>query len=51
MLHDFRPLGIVNMRKTVILIFHSGHTRVFRENPAQRLAFFQQGFYLEFDRS
>lgn len=30
------------------LIFHSGHTRIFRENPAQRLAFFQYGFYLEF---
>lgn len=52
MLHDFRPImGIMNVRETVTLTFHSGHTRIFRENPAQRLAFFQYGFYLELGRS
>lgn len=52
MLHDFRLImGIMNVRETIILIFHSGHTRISRVNPARRLAFFQSSFYLEFDRS
>lgn len=27
MLHDFRSMGIVNVRETITLIFHSGYTQ------------------------
>lgn len=41
MLHDFRPMGIVNVKEAIILVSCSGHTIIFKENPAYRLALFQ----------